>query len=352
MMRSSTFSFLFEGLRAQLLTVLLTSSLLAACSSDTPVDPLPPQPNVPCAGLQTGLESGKAPATLSETGLFQDISTRSLAAGVREFSPRYALWSDAAVKRRYVQLPDGCQIDTSDMDHWVLPVGARLWKDFTAEGKLVETRFIARYGTGPKDFILGAYAWRADGSDADYVAYGQTRAQGTGHDIPAAKTCKTCHSYLSEQALGFSALQLSHEGSGVTLSTLVQEGRLTVAPAAAFKAPGNSVESAALGYLHANCGNCHNSTGIEFNNPFSLRLSVKDVNAADTDTYRTGIGVAVEKFATPGITRRIDPGNPQGSCVYHRMTIRGTEQQMPPTASHLTDPEGLALISEWISSMR
>ena len=234
------------------------------------------------------------------------------------------------------------------MDHWVLPVGARLWKDFTVDGKLVETRFIARYGAGPKDFILGAYAWRADGSDADYVVYGQTHAQGTNHDIPAAKTCKSCHSYLPEQALGFSALQLSHEGPGVTLSTLAQEGRLTVAPSATFQAPGNSVESAALGYLHANCGNCHNPQGIEFNNPFSLRLSVKDVSVTDTGTYRTGLGVPVEKFVTPGVTRRIDPGNPQGSCVYHRMTIRGTEQQMPPTGSHVTDPDGLAVISAWI----
>lgn len=337
--------------RALPLAGLLTATLLTACSSDTPDEPAPQQ-NVPCADLKTGLEDGKVPATLSATGLYAEFATRRLSPGVREFTPRYPLWSDAAEKRRYFQLPDGCSIETSDMDHWVLPVGARLWKDFTVDGKLLETRFIARYGPGPKDFILAAYAWREDGSDADYVAYGTIGAQGTSHDIPAAKTCKSCHSYLSEQALGFSALQLHHDGPGVTLAKLAQEGRLTTELPAKLAVPGSDLESAALGYLHANCGNCHNPTGIEFDKTFDLRLSVKDVNVSDTGAYRTAIGVPVEKFVTPGVTLRINPGNPDQSCVHHRMTIRGTTEQMPPTASRITDPNGLALVRAWIESLR
>jgi hypothetical protein len=334
-----------------LLAGLLTPLLFTACSSQVSEEP-PPQQNVPCADLQTGLEGGRVPATLSETGLYAELSSRRLAPGVREFSPNHALWTDAALKRRYVQLPDGCPIDTADMDHWVLPVGARLWKDFSVGGKLLETRFIARYGPGPKDFILAAYAWREDGSDADYVVYGQPKAQGTLHDIPAAKTCKTCHSYLPEQALGFSALQLNHEKPGVTLRMLAQEGRLTTELPEGLAVPGDAVESAALGYLHANCGNCHNPQGVEFNNPFDLRLSVKDVSVSGTGAYRTGLGMPVEKFVTPGVTLRIAPGNPQGSCVYHRMTIRGTQEQMPPTGSRVTDSEGLAVVAAWIDSLR
>ncbi|WP_224248493.1 hypothetical protein [Hyalangium gracile] len=333
------------------LTCLLTACLLAACSSDTSEDPPLPQQNVACADLQTGLEGGAVPATLSATGLFQDIRTRTLAPTVREFEPVYTLWSDGAVKTRYVQLPDGCPIETSDMDHWVLPVGAKLWKDFTVDGKLLETRFIARYGAGPKDFILAAYAWRADGSDADYVQYGVVNAQGTAHSIPAAKNCKTCHSYLPEQALGFSALQLNHDGPGVTLAKLAAEGRLSTAPAV-LKVPGDAVASKALGYLHANCGNCHNATGIEFNNPFSLRLSVNDVNVEDTAAWKTGLDMPVEKFVTPGVTKRIVAGNPEGSCIVHRMTIRGTTEQMPPIASKAIDDTGLASIRAWVESLR
>ena len=329
---------------------LLVICLLVACSRDTPEDPPPAQPNVPCVGLQTGLEGGVVPATLSATGLFQDIRARTLAPGVREFEPAYKLWSDAAEKRRYFLLPEGCPIETSDMDHWVFPVGARMWKDFAMDGKLLETRFIARYGPGPKDFILAAYAWRTDGSDADYVEYGVVNAQGTTHNIPAAKSCKSCHAYLPEHVLGFSALQLHHDGPGVTLKTLVAEGRLTT-PVPEMKVPGDALASQALGYLHANCGNCHNPRGIEFNNPFNLRLSVNDKSVEDTGAWKTGVRVPVEKFVSPGVESRIVPGNPDGSCIVHRMTIRGTTEQMPPIASKVSDAKGLSIIREWVESL-
>src|SRR6185436_16418070 len=52
-----------------------------------------------------------APATLSETGLYCDISRLVPATGVRSFRPRFALWSDGAQKRRFIQLPPGTQID-------------------------------------------------------------------------------------------------------------------------------------------------------------------------------------------------------------------------------------------------
>jgi hypothetical protein len=283
--------------------------------------------------------------------LFQDLRTRTLSAGVRQFEPAYTLWSDSAAKARYVQLPDGCAIETSDMDHWVLPVGARLWKDFTVDGKLLETRFIARYGIGPKDFIMATYAWRADGSDADFVQYGVLNVQGSEHNIPAVKSCGSCHGYLPERALGFSALQLNHDGAGVTLKTLVAEGRLST-EVPEIKVPGDALAAKALGYLHANCGNCHNPDGIEFNNPFSLRLSVSNTRLEDTGAWQTGLGVPVEKFVTPGVVARIAPGNPNGSCIVHRMTIRGTTEQMPPIASKVTDNAGLAVIRAWVESLR
>jgi hypothetical protein len=335
------------------LPLLLAALCLADCSLAPAGEP-PSQPpaasNVPCAHEKSGLEEG-VPATLSQTGLYQDFAARVLAPGVREFTPRFPLWSDGAQKRRFVQLPAGCDIETGDMDHWVLPVGARLWKDFVVDGKRVETRFIARSGPGPEDFILGAYAWRADGSDADYVRYGATNALGTQHAIPAAKDCKTCHAYLPERALGFSALQLDHDGAGVTLSALAAEGRLTTPPTQRLTVPGTPTEAAALGYLHANCGNCHNPHGIKFNNGFTLRLSVNDTSVADTGVYRTAVNVSVEKFVVPGIDFRIAPGNADQSAVHHRMTIRGTVEQMPPTASTRVDLEGEALIKTWIDGM-
>src|SRR5690606_21407474 len=71
---------------------------------------------------------------LSETGLYADIATETLAEGVQGFTPRFQLWTDTAEKRRWVYIPEGTQIDTSDIDEWKFPVGFKLWKEFSRDG--------------------------------------------------------------------------------------------------------------------------------------------------------------------------------------------------------------------------
>ena len=66
------------------------------------------------------------------------------------------------LERRWIQIPSGSQIDTSDMDHWVFPIGTKLWKEFSLGGVLLETRLIERYGDGPEDYWMGAFVWNAE----------------------------------------------------------------------------------------------------------------------------------------------------------------------------------------------
>src|SRR4051794_17627830 len=88
----------------------------------------------------------RLPAKLSETGLYSDAGTKTLADGVRPYHPQFELWSDGAEKARFVRLPDGVNIDTSDMDDWQFPAGTRLWKEFRFGGRLVETRILEKFG--------------------------------------------------------------------------------------------------------------------------------------------------------------------------------------------------------------
>src|SRR5262245_20803994 len=76
-------------------------------------------------------ERPRWPQALSETGLYRDIATRGLAAGVISYDVRYELWSDGAEKQRYLYLPPGTQIDSSDMDGWRFPIGTKVWKTFS-----------------------------------------------------------------------------------------------------------------------------------------------------------------------------------------------------------------------------
>src|SRR5262249_48027266 len=97
-----------------------------------------------------------APALLSQTGLFADVATDAIAPDVHSFRPEFELWSDGATKRRWILLPAGAQIDTSDMDAWRLPEGTRLWKEFTRDGVRVETRLLERVGPRDDDWLMVA----------------------------------------------------------------------------------------------------------------------------------------------------------------------------------------------------
>src|SRR5262245_14990157 len=90
----------------------------------------------------------QAPARLSETGLFADITREIWAPGVMAYAPRFQLWSDGADKRRWLWLPPDTRIDTSNMDSWAFPVGTKFWKEFTRDGVRVETRLIEKLGPG------------------------------------------------------------------------------------------------------------------------------------------------------------------------------------------------------------
>jgi hypothetical protein len=298
------------------------------------------------------------PDTLAGTGLYSTAGAApELASYVHVYAPRYPLWADGADKDRYIYVPACATIDTKDMDHWEFPVGTRLWKHFNVGEKLVETRMLHRFGSGAGDWLFATYGWDAskpnDPSAAVAVLHGLPNANGTLHDIPDPSACPACHGKLPDKPLGFSALQLSHDGVGLTMQKLSDWGWLSVPARAGFKVPGTPVQQAALGYLHANCGGCHNSFGeIPRENPMKLRLLVAQTNYAETDTVLTTIGVpTINAYPELHDKPRVDPGAPSNSAIYLRMSDRD-KFPMPPLATKFPDTEGgVAAVSAWISSM-
>ncbi len=295
---------------------------------------------------------------LSQTGLYADIATQTFAPDLLEFEPRYKLWSDGAEKRRWLRLPAGARIDTSDLEHWLLPVGAQLFKEFRApDGTLLETRLIehvASTGNDALDYWMGAFAWRADASDAVFVPDGASNVNGTQHDVPTASNCRTCHQGEPGHALGLSALQLFGPGPGVRLADLTQRGLLSNAPPAdaAYVVPGDATTAAALGYIHANCGHCHNPRGAARPDvDMTLRLDLVAATPEATTIYRNTVSVPLFRFSHDGYTVRVSPGDPAASAILFRMSIRGVGQQMPPLATEVPDPSGLTSVSSWISSL-
>ena len=300
----------------------------------------------------------EVPELLSATGLYDDIANKQVAAHALPFVPAYELWSDDAAKQRWIYLPACTPIDTSDMNDWSLPVGARMWKEFRSGGVLVETRLIERVGEGANDFLYAAYLWDSEETEANRVPLGRVDALGTSHDVPDEEACRRCHGSHERgggrpsRALGVSALQLSHDGPGLTLDGLAAAELLSHPPAASYGVPGNATERAALGYLHANCGHCHNDTIDRVPQvSLSLWLDVDVTTVATASAYLTAVGQPNAIFNAPPVTARVEPGQPSTSSVWFRMNQRGNNAQMPPLASEVVDAAGLAAVESWIGSL-
>lgn len=304
------------------------------------------------------------PARLSDTGLQAGSPDGRLI----EFSPQYPLWSDGATKRRWIYLPPGTFIDAADPDAWVFPRGTKLWKEFS-HGAAVETRYLERGADGVWRF--GSYVWDAQGREAWLApaagirGMAVPRAPDGRYDIPAEDDCRACHEGAPVPVLGFSALQLSPDRdpaaphadafAAVDLRTLAARGLLRNLPAAVLARPPRIIaadarERAALGYLHGNCGHCHNDDGplamLELN--LSQRL-----NAAPAAARRSILGVPSQVRATdaPVGTPRLAPGHFSSSAIAIRMRSRDPLQQMPPLGTTQVDADALALLAAWVDGL-
>ena len=310
------------------------------------------------------------PPELGQTGLYSDFAYKTVNPVNLAYSPQYPLWSDGASKLRWAFLPKGAAIDASVPDVWEFPAGAKVWKEFSFHGHRVETRLIERLASG--EWRFAAYAWNADESRATLVPAAGLRdvagiQPGIRHDIPGVLDCEACHVNQRTELLGFSALQLSPDRDPaaphaerrspgmVDLKTLIDRGLIRSFPRAWADRPlrieaGSPTARAALGYLHANCGNCHNPGGSPDVLNLLLRHSVVEGISAEpalvTGLNKTGLfripGTA------PGETYLIKPGDPGHSSLLFRISSRNPLYQMPPLATKIADADAVGLVRRWI----
>jgi hypothetical protein len=330
--------------------------------SDAPID-APPAADAGPADAR--LDAGPPPTLLSQTGLYSDIASKTVAADVHEFAPRWPLWSDAAVKRRWIWLPPGSQIDTSDADFWSFPIGTKFWKEFARNGARVETRYLEKVGATDTwaDWTAVSFQWDAGETEGTAVPNGVVDAAGV-NDIPSRAQCRQCHGEDRNPSIviGFSLLQLdvpSSDPAVLNLGKLVADGRLSAPPVNPVAGtyvplPADGLGQAAFGYLHANCGHCHNPrSAVHLVVGQTLRQDVAHLaGAADwavTLPYDTTVGVTPQHAVT-GATSIIEPGMPSKSALYLRLTMVGG-QQMPPLGRETVDPVGSEAVRAYIQSL-
>lgn len=262
---------------------------------------------LPAALIGAAQAAPPLPQNLRDTGLYSEA---------HEFAPRYPLWSDGTQKRRWLYLPPGTAIDRSNPDAWEFPIGTKAWKDFAFERR-IETRYLERLADGSWRFAT--YLWNEAGTEALLApAEGTTLAvagaPGGRYRIPSRTDCLACHEGAPVPVLGYSALQLSG-----------------IAPSSAAATP---TARAALGYLHGNCGHCHNHTGPLAN--LELALAQQAANPAESAAR----------------TLRSLAGRSGMALPSARMRARNPFTRMPPLGVSVIDQEGAALVEKLVHHLQ
>jgi mono/diheme cytochrome c family protein len=109
-------------------------------------------------------------------------------------------------------------------------------------------------------------------------------------------------------------------------------------------------ERAALGYLHGNCGSCHNATGPLASLGLQLDYPLEHAERRTPPAIRSAVGKPSRyQVWQDRSLPRIAGGAPDDSTLVARLTSRAPVAVMPPLGTRAVDADALALIREWIA---
>lgn len=322
------------------------------------------------------ITAGKPPEALSAFGFFDDLAARKPASGVEPYDMATPLFTDFALKFRYVFVPPG-QAATYDADEaFAFPVGSALIKtfaypaDFARPGeaiRMVETRVLLHGEDGWKAF---AYVWDEAQTDATLKLAGAKlpmafrdaagKEVSFTYAVPNKNQCKGCHALNGAVTpIGPKARNLNRaadHGAGAE-NQLAQWTRLAILsgapdPATAPAVPDwrdetQPVDARARAWLDVNCAHCHRAEGPASNSGLFLTWGESDPTAL-------GIGkrpVAAGRGAGD-LEFDIAPGEPERSILHRRTASVEPGVMMPELGRSLSDPDAVALLARWIAGLR
>ena len=312
------------------------------------------------------------PKLLSQTGVFADLASLKPSPALIPYQPNSMLWSDGALKSRWLTIPSGTLVGFAPTGEWAFPSGSVFVKHFDLPVddtnpkilRRLETRLMVRDTNGA---VYGAsYKWREDHSDADLVTTGFTEditiTTPNGPRIqhwfyPGRQDCLTCHTTASGGVLGINTRQLNGDykyPTGITDNQLRALGHLGLFDKAfderrIYRYPrlygitntNVAMELRVRSYLDANCSQCHRpgGAGAFFDARFDTPLKQQNLINGPVANQ---LGIAGAKVIVPGDTNK--------SILFHRISIVG-EGQMPPLGKNVVDAKAVAVIGKWIASL-
>lgn len=326
--------------------------------------------------------AGALPPLLSQTGVFTNTPGMGVAAGIIPYSVNVPLWSDSAIKTRYLSVPNtGApytpdeQVGFSPTGEWTFPAGSIFVKTFelatndtdSSQRRRLETRLIVRDTNGAAYGVT--YKWRADNSEADLLTNSLTEnviiatATGTRTQTwyyPSPSDCLVCHTPAANYVLGVKTRQLNgnftYPATGQTdnqLRTLNRLGLLNPAISesdipnfahlSALTNLSASLEERFRSYIDANCAQCHRpgGAGVTVDARYDVPLAGQNILNAPVSRGTFGYDNA----------RVVVPKDVYRSILWDRMNTTNATFKMPGLARNLIDTNAVQVVGDWINSL-
>ncbi|MBO3117803.1 PQQ-dependent sugar dehydrogenase [Winogradskyella sp. DF17] len=334
--------------------------------------------------IQNQVDYSAVPQTLSETGVFSNMSSLEVNDGFIPYELYESFWSDGALKRRWIAIPNdgthdsaGERIDYSEDGDWDFPPGTVIVKHFDLQiddddpsiTRKIETRFSIVDQNGEMYFLT--YNWNEDQTDAvlQTSALIEPVEIATINDdtriqewyFPSNSDCLTCHNSANKGGLGLRSRYLNtdytYDETGLTGNQLVTLSHLgiiqenitdadtpNILSNKALGDPNATLDEKARSYFDLNCAYCHRSDNNNRAN-FDLRL-FKSIS--ETGLLTAGIlsplGIATDEEI-------VYQGDASKSILFHRMESVDPAIMMPPLAKSIVDQPAVDLIEDWINQL-
>ena len=285
------------------------------------------------------------------------------------------LFTDYALKSRFIVLPDGKKVSYISSEEFDFPVGTIFIKTFyypadfrfpEKNWQIIETRLLVHT---PEGWIGYPYVWNTEQTDAVLEIAGdrqkvswidkQGKSQNVNYLVPNFNMCKGCHVIdKTFQPIGPKPRLLNcdnyYDGAHKNqLDKMLELEMVTGMPSvetipatAEWGSEHYSLNNRARAYLDVNCAHCHNSKGPANTSGLFLEYNEKDLKK---------LGVFKPPIAAGRGSGNLDfnivPGKPDKSIFIFRMESTDPGILMPESGRKMVHKEGVALIRDWILSL-
>jgi uncharacterized repeat protein (TIGR03806 family) len=352
-----------------LLFVVFVSLLVVySCASDSDdyidVDPVSP----------VVVDLAQVPyANLSDYKFFEgEMKNQVPSIGVLPYKPLSELFTDYALKKRFVWMPKGVKASyTAEGEVFNFPTGAVLIKNFYYNNvqpgnvtRIIETRVMIKKESG---WIFAEYVWNDQQTEATLQMDGSFKpiswidtnglTQSTNYRIPSGVECLICHKTVSNPVpIGTKPQSLNNDypfsdGMKNQLTKWIEEGYLEanipseIESVVDYKDVSKPLDLRVRSYVDINCAHCHRSNSHCDYRPMRFAFS------ESSNPQNMGICVPPDENINSVLSYIVTPSNTERSVMHFRMNTTSEEIRMPIVGRTMIHQEGVDLIEQWINSL-